>query len=88
MMRVAPTTYHVAVTLLGEGQKQGHEFKFVCPRHEDKHPSLSVNTSKNCFYCHPCQTGGNYWALAAFTAGLDPDDRQAVAEYMREKKLL
>ena len=87
-MRVAPSTYHVAVTLLGEGQRQGHQVKFVCPRHEDQHPSLLVNPSKNCFYCHPCKHGGNYWELAAFTARLDPYDKQAVAEFMREKGLL
>jgi len=31
----------------------------LCPLHRETHPSFSVNTSKNLFYCHGCGQGGD-----------------------------
>ena len=35
------------------------EFVGLCPLHRETHPSFSVNTSKNVFYCHGCGRGGD-----------------------------
>lgn len=35
----------------------------VCPWHEDAHPSLRVNLDKQCWYCDPCDTGGDVFAF-------------------------
>ena len=79
----------VAVAALGEPlRSSGAEIFFRCPNHEDKHPSLQVNTNKNVFLCGPCNKSGNAWRLAAFLARLDPQDKRAVAAWLRERKLL
>lgn len=33
--------------------------KMVCPFHDDKDPSLSLNDVGNCFYCFGCHTTGD-----------------------------
>ncbi|MCH4248862.1 CHC2 zinc finger domain-containing protein [Acinetobacter populi] len=32
--------------------------KVVCPFHDDKAPSLSINTQKGCFKCFACEAKG------------------------------
>lgn len=41
--------------------------KYICPFHQDKHPSMSVNTSKQIFKCFTCDVGGD---LITFTSKL------------------
>jgi hypothetical protein len=54
----------IANSALLDGEKrQGREILFRCPRHEDEHPSLSINPEKDCFLCGPCGKSGNAWAL-------------------------
>lgn len=38
---------------------KGVELLSHCPFHEDKNPSLQVNTQKRLFYCHGCGAKGN-----------------------------
>ena len=73
---------------LQPNKKVGAEHLFHCPRHHDEHPSLNINPTKNAFFCGPCSAGGTAWNLAAFLAHLNPDDKPAVAEYLRGKGLL
>ena len=40
------------------GRKSGAEQLYRCPRHDDEHPSLSVNITKNLFLCAPCGAKG------------------------------
>lgn len=72
---------------LGHPQQKGQELLFRCPRHEDRHPSLSINPNKDVWMCGPCGVGGNAWALAAFCAGVQPDDKKGVIDWLRGVKL-
>jgi KaiC/GvpD/RAD55 family RecA-like ATPase len=47
-----------------------------------------VNVSKNVFLCGPCGAQGGHWALAAFLARIDPNDKPAVTAWLRERGLL
>ena len=40
-------------------KKIGSEYKILCPFHDDKNPSLSVNDEKGLYYCYSCKAGGN-----------------------------
>lgn len=84
----------VARAALGEPpRREGAELLYRCPRRErhangDAHPSLKVNPKKNTWACFVCDAGGTAWALAAFFAGLEPGDKQAVSGWLRERGLL
>ena len=79
----------VAVAVLGEPLRySGAERFFRCPNHEDKHPSLQINEAKNVFICGPCSKSGNAWRLAAFLSHNDPQDKRAVAGWLRDHGLL
>ena len=63
LSRSHSSTYEIAVRCLGKGKRQGAEIMFKCPhpqahKHQDKNPSLRVNTNKDCWYCFPCASGG------------------------------
>lgn len=73
---------------LEAGPISGTEHSFKCSRHPDKHPSLKINKKKNCWMCGPCSAKGNAWALAAFIAGVSPDDKPAVTQWLRDRGLL
>ncbi len=45
-------------------KKQGKVFMGLCPFHEEKTPSLSVDPIKGFYYCFGCQTSGN--AITAY----------------------
>ncbi len=76
-----------AANLRGE-KKQGREILFLCPQHDDHNPSLTINPDKNAWLCGPCGKGGNAWALAAFILGVDPNNKDTVTAWLRDKGLL
>ncbi len=79
----------VARAALGEPAKaSGGELLWLCPIHEDRHPSLQVNERKGAWLCGPCGKGGNAWRLAAFLGNVDPNDKRAVADWLRQRGLL
>src|SRR5210317_98865 len=39
--------------------RRGNQTLAKCPFHDDKHPSLNVNDSKQMFMCFACNTGGD-----------------------------
>jgi uncharacterized membrane protein len=39
--------------------RAGHEYRGLCPFHDDHNPSFYVNQEKQVFYCHGCQAGGD-----------------------------
>ena len=42
-----------------ELKKRGRNFFGLCPFHDEKTPSFSVNPKKQIFYCFGCGEGGN-----------------------------
>ncbi len=50
------------VALIGEHaglKRQGRRFTGLCPFHEEKTPSFSVNAEEGIYYCFGCQTSGD-----------------------------
>ena len=40
-------------------KKMGSSYKCVCPFHDDKNPSMSINQSKQMYHCFACKAGGD-----------------------------
>jgi Protein of unknown function (DUF3631) len=85
----------VVRAVLGEPVKrEGAELIYRCPYPEqhsngDAHPSLKINTQKNAWGCFVCgSTGRSAWTLAAFLAGLDPKDKRAVTQWLKQRGLI
>src|SRR5688572_22137951 len=72
---------------LSPGRNSGAEVLYTCPNHDDAHPSLSLNPNENCWMCGSCGKHGTPWALAAFLAGVEPDDKSAVKQWLNEHGL-
>jgi len=74
---------------LGEPRRKGKELGFRCPIHgKDENPSLDVNPDKNKWICRVCNVGGGAWSLAAFIAGIDPNNKESVKAWLRERGYL
>lgn len=58
------------------------EWVGLCPLHRETHPSFSVNTSKNLFYCHGCGQGGDLIRFVELFQHLS--FRQSVAHLQQE----
>jgi putative DNA primase/helicase len=82
-----PTCEQIARKLWGSPLKtERSELYWLCPRHEDQHPSFKINPEKDVWFCGPCGLqGGNWWTLAAFVSGFAPDDRKNIAIWLAEK---
>ncbi len=50
--------------------KLNSQNKAICPFHNEKSPSFSVNFEKNFFYCFGCQKGGDAINLKALLTGV------------------
>ena len=46
------------------GQRRGDEVVFVCPAHDDEHPSANWNDAKQVWHCFACGAGGGAADLA------------------------
>ena len=68
---------------LGEPQRvSGGEMYYRCPQHDDRHPSLKINISKNVFLCGPCNASGGAWAFAAWLAHVGANEKKAVGAWL------
>ena len=52
-------------------EKRGPDWFGLCPFHEEKTASFSVNDEKRLFYCFGCQAGGDVFDWLQRTEGLD-----------------
>ncbi len=46
----------------------------ICPFHQEKTPSLSLDPAKAVWYCHGCHQGGDVFKFLMDTKGLDFND--------------
>ncbi|MBC8228159.1 hypothetical protein H8E77_01260, partial [bacterium] len=59
----------------------GDELMALCPFHEEKYPSFSLNVDKGVFYCFGCGESGNIYHLIEHITGLSYDEiRKAIGE--------
>jgi putative DNA primase/helicase len=80
--RVAPKCGEIVHVVLGEPKrKAGDELFYHCPNHDDKKPSLQINTRKNCWICGPCNRFGGPWELIHFLGGPEPSDKRGLADW-------
>jgi DNA primase len=62
------------VALIGEHaglKRQGRRFVGLCPFHQEKTPSFSVNAEEGVYYCFGCQTSGDAISFVRATEHLD-----------------
>jgi DNA primase len=62
------------VALIGEHtglKRTGRRFNGLCPFHEEKTPSLSVNAEEGLYYCFGCQASGDAIKFVRETQHLD-----------------
>jgi hypothetical protein len=59
--------------------KRGTEYVGLCPLHEDRTPSFSVNPKKGVFCCYGCGAGGDAYDLVMAVTGCD---FRAAKEYL------
>ena len=61
-------------------KRSGRSFTALCPFHQEKTPSLSIDPARGLFYCFGCHKGGDVFTLVQDTQGLSfVDALQALA---------
>jgi len=61
-------------------KRTGRTYTALCPFHQEKTPSLSINPARGLFYCFGCHKGGDVFTLVQETQGLSfVDALQALA---------
>ncbi len=62
-------------------KKAGKNYVGLCPFHEEKTPSFSVDPDKQMFYCFGCGAGGNVFNFLMRKEGMSfPDALRALAQ--------
>lgn len=61
----------VAARLGIELKKSGSRFVALCPIHNEKTPSFTIDIQKQVFYCHGCQKGGDLIKLVQYVLDCD-----------------
>ncbi len=61
--------------------KKGRNFTAICPFHQEKTPSLSLDPAKGLYHCFGCQQGGDVFAFVMETQALSfPDALEYLAK--------
>ena len=61
-------------------KRSGRSYTALCPFHQEKTPSLSIDPGRGLFYCHGCHKGGDVFTLVQETQGLSfPEAMQSLA---------
>ena len=67
-------------------RKAGRRHKGLCPFHDEKTPSFSVDGDKGLFYCFGCQTGGDSFKFLMLREGMDfPETARVLGERLNLK---
>ncbi|MDO8494847.1 MAG: CHC2 zinc finger domain-containing protein, partial [Deltaproteobacteria bacterium] len=62
-------------------KKSGHNFKGICPFHQEKTPSFMVNEEKQIYHCFGCGEGGDIFSfLMKFENVTFPEALQELAK--------
>jgi DNA primase len=84
-------------------KRRGRDYVGLCPFHQEKSPSFTVNPSQQYFYCYGCKAGGDIFSfvekrdriefvdalrLLGEQAGIEPPHRSGSREKPGEKQLL
>ena len=71
---------------LAQAKVTGEALKSLCPFHDDKNPSFSVNLKNGTYKCHACGAAGNYITFVAETEGISQADAMSriLRKYGRE----
>ena len=72
-----------AAVMAREGCKEGAELRFLCPAHDDHHPSARYNTIKYVWHCDVCDVGGGALDLAK-RLGIDVPSRNGARQRKAE----
>ncbi len=71
----------VAADYADRPKRSGSNYIGLCPFHQEKTPSFSVDPEKNLFYCFGCQKGGNVYTLVQELEGVRfPEAARMLAE--------
>lgn len=62
-------------------KRSGRSYMAICPFHQEKSPSLSLDPARGLYHCFGCQKGGDVFTFLAETQGLDFNE--AVEELAR-----
>ncbi|HLI55791.1 MAG TPA: CHC2 zinc finger domain-containing protein, partial [Actinomycetota bacterium] len=61
-------------------RKAGHLFKGLCPFHQEKTPSFSVDPAKRLYHCFGCGAGGDVFTFLKEIEGLSfPESAERLA---------
>ena len=61
-------------------KRSGRSYTALCPFHQEKTPSLSIDPARGLFFCHGCHKGGDVFTLVQETQGLSfPEALQTLA---------
>src|SRR5690606_7660352 len=52
-------------------KRSGRSFLAICPFHQEKSPSLSIDPARGLYHCFGCQKGGDVFTFLAETQSLD-----------------
>lgn len=62
-------------------KRSGRSYMAICPFHQEKSPSLSLDPARGLYHCFGCQKGGDVFTFLSETQGLDFNE--AVEELAR-----
>lgn len=66
-------------------KRSGRSYMAICPFHEEKSPSMSLDPGRGLYHCFGCQKGGDVFTFVAETQGLDFNE--AVEELARKASI-